>query len=622
VIYRAILGRIIFRTAVHVGSGRATDAIDAFLRRDATGAVVIPGTAIAGALRGIATRLAPQLGMRACNALQPESEWAKFENGVLKGQKQPCKCPVCQLFGDILPGNGDRQPEKDVYEADTASSRVLTADAYLVADRLSDAGTSIRDGVGINRSDGAAARAGAVKFDMETLALRAEFKLRIELSPQVDEVGEDILAAALMEWAEGRGALGGRTSRGLGAFDLRDIRRVSIGDDARGLMAFLRTANPWESASVDTEWFVIASARVRARLKQQSRTATHVKQEGLVTRAFAHVTFTLVGDGPLLVNDTTMAALTGFDHAPILARWLTGAPTTGTGPLDLVLPGSSLRGVLRAQAEKIARTLTTQRIAQLPKNQTAEFVLHCPACNPVESRDTAALSSCDTLLLGSLNELDEVEPERVCLACRLFGSTQSGSRLKIEDACWSVSLPAKCLKVQDFLAIDRFTGGGLDGAKFDALAVMNARFTVNMRLDNPTPWEMGWLALALRDLRDGMIQVGMGASKGYGNVHAEDMKICLGTVHQDDRERFGAQLDWSNVASSGAFDTITCSEADWDHHPEWAIAISGWVEAFQAKLKTVARSLGNHKADVLVDSYFGTSAQSHYPVAFKNVEKR
>ena len=51
--YRVITGTLKARTAVHVGSGEGNDLADALLRRDTEGTILIPGTAIAGALRGV-----------------------------------------------------------------------------------------------------------------------------------------------------------------------------------------------------------------------------------------------------------------------------------------------------------------------------------------------------------------------------------------------------------------------------------------------------------------------------------------------------------------------------------------------------------------------------------------
>jgi CRISPR/Cas system CMR subunit Cmr4 (Cas7 group RAMP superfamily) len=46
--------------AAHVGTGQDSETTDDLLRRDARGRLLIPGTAIAGALRSLATRLAPR----------------------------------------------------------------------------------------------------------------------------------------------------------------------------------------------------------------------------------------------------------------------------------------------------------------------------------------------------------------------------------------------------------------------------------------------------------------------------------------------------------------------------------------------------------------------------------
>lgn len=61
--YDMVTGRLVSRTAVHVGSGEGAGTTDALLRRDAQGRLLIPGTALAGALRTIATRLAHALAI-------------------------------------------------------------------------------------------------------------------------------------------------------------------------------------------------------------------------------------------------------------------------------------------------------------------------------------------------------------------------------------------------------------------------------------------------------------------------------------------------------------------------------------------------------------------------------
>ena len=73
--YQAITAQLKTTTALHVGSGRGNEVSDALLRRNGQGQIVIPGTAIAGVLRTLATRLAPRLGHPPCQALhQPGQE--------------------------------------------------------------------------------------------------------------------------------------------------------------------------------------------------------------------------------------------------------------------------------------------------------------------------------------------------------------------------------------------------------------------------------------------------------------------------------------------------------------------------------------------------------------------
>lgn len=613
--YRVIIGKLVFRTAAHVGSGQATDAVDAWLRRDSTGRIVIPGTAIAGALRACATRLAPQLGMKLCDALKSRSYRERFTAGPLKEQPRPCACPVCKLFGDLLPGIGEQNPQMKAYETETGASRILVADAYLLSLGQDEAESTVRDSVGIDRVYGAAARAGAVKFDLEALQPNAQFELRIELTPRVDDEGEVLLAAALAEWVEGRGALGGRTSRGFGAIQLCDVHQISISDDTAGVLAFLHADEPWKEGIADHAWLERRLSEACSRVAQQKDAATSIESSingDPVARTFVEVTFALQGDGPMLANDATVASLTGFDHAPVIARWPNVLPQEWQP--NLILPGSSLRGALRAHAEKIARTLTTLRIAREPDDHKAKFIQQCPACNPVESRVDAPLTRCDELLKDVIEEDAEPASDDLCLACRLFGSTLHGSRLKVEDAVWAGTSSARWFKVQDFLAIDRFTGGGLDGAKFDALAVMSPRFTVKLRIENPQLWELGWLALVLRDLRDGMLHVGMGASKGYGRVVAKDITVRLGAVHPADRSLLGQHLKWEATTRSGLYQVLECAEADRAAHPEWSLQIRDWVESFHEELGKVNRNLGERAPESLWDSYFGTDAVKLYPI--------
>ncbi|MDY6876467.1 MAG: RAMP superfamily CRISPR-associated protein [Chloroflexota bacterium] len=588
--YRVITGILKARTAVHVGSGEGNELADLLLRRDTEGNILIPGTAIAGALRSMLTRLAPRLGSDVCVELLPPKKREERDEDEQKG----CTCSICRLFGDVEPSDETPARGGEEKEGYSAASRLLVFNACLIDDGSAE--TLVRDGVGINRASGAAARATGAKFDMETLPAGAEFALRMELrepryaTEEEIEADQRLLAVALAEWKEGRAHLGGDVARGLGAFKLEEVEYKEHDlDDPDGLMTFLREPRPWEEAEDVEDW-------LKKRLDGAIQDT--VEEDNLpadvaalpVTLGWAEWTFTLQAEGPFLTNDATSSGMSGFDHAPLLA--------TGGDWTNPVLPGSSLRGVLRSHAERIARTLVTHQAIekhspQERKKRARHFRGHCPACDPLAQRrkpeeESTALESCDSLLRYEkvISENEEIVPEQLCPACRLFGSTRRGSRLIVEDAPYcGEELPV--YKMLDFLAVDRFTGGGAEGFKFDALALWKPTFEARISLENPEDWELGWLTLVLRDLAEGWLRVGFGASKGFGKV-----TVTGGTLRQ-------GRLDPAR-ATSGQSSIFVVDEISFDN-PALLEEQHLWVAAFN-KHVSWERPEGMH---LPADNYFG-----------------
>lgn len=560
--YQVIVGQLEARTAVHIGSGQETDTSDALIRRDGAGQPIIPGTAIAGALRALLTRLGPRLGAGECKALGEDDG-------------KPCPCGVCKLMGNINPSDeGDGQAE---------ASRLLIFNATLHGGQP-DPLPIVRDGVGIDRASGAAARAGAVKFDFETLPAGTVFDLRIELRNTTPE-DEQLLAAALAEWQAGRLWLGGNVARGLGAFVLKHVAFKALDlNDAANLIIFLKGDAPWERAVEKPTWLADSLARIAKTPSDNEHAA----------RCWLDFQGTLQAEGPFLTNDPTAAGLSGFDHAPLLVlldRWQ-----------DPVLPGAGLRGVLRSHAERIARTLAT-----LNAKGRDDFLYTCPACDPLTRRPRKdvppdrlpPLESCDSLLFFEAGKggNEEIEPDELCLACQLFGSTRRGSRLIVEDAPFVPDHPDSKpkLKMLDFLAIDRFTGGGSEGLKFDALVLWKPAFGLRFHLDNPESWELGWLALVVRDLAEGWLSVGFGAAKGFGRVKLADWMVRLGYLGAGD-DLGTASL--GPTRSDGVYSVVEGNSSEPDG---WMNLAEAWVQEFNKKVSRFNRE----KLPALrVDSYF------------------
>jgi|GEM_PF-553033 len=627
-----VRGQLKTHTALHIGSGHGSSEADALLRRDAAGEPVVPGSALAGALRALATRLAPRLAGRVCQALQ---------SGPATGQ--PCGCPACHLFGDVNPqeGNteesGGRAARLWIYDARLLPPGSSVETEQRLAPIAPDAPSTpsrtwIRDGVGIDRRTGAAARRESVKFDLEVLPAGAAFSFHLELEEGTDE-DQQLLAVVLAEWQSGRGALGGRVARGLGALRLESLecRRRSLDRDT-DLLAFLRgqaeaglglievKGQEWLAGWLDQARRLVADRVVPQDAGRENALAAALPDDPswitnpAVARSWIEVGLTLQASGPFLVNDLARAGLSGLDHAPLVE----GRP---------LLPGASLRGILRSQAERIARTLATEQAADRD-----DFLQRCPACSPVARRrkktETIPLDCCDDLLDKPAQE--EVAEEELCLACRLFGSPRRGSRLVVEDA---PLLGPPMYKVQDFLAIDRFTGGGRDGAKFDAAVLWQPAFEARLRLENPQDWELGWLALVLRDLAEGLLTVGFGRAKGWGHFTVPRWTVTIGILREDDfpagakpnpelvRLLRPARADaalYRTLAVRGSAAAPPNGRPRWqveapDLADDWIRQVASWVERF---VQTVEAFRRGDRVPRLppADNYFG-SIESLYPRA-------
>lgn len=528
--YKVITGTLVAKTAVHIGTGVGNELTDALMRRDSRGRPFVPGTAIAGALRTLLVKLAPRLGSSLCELLKSKDEQ----------RKESCNCAVCSLFGDVNPS--------DELDSNSTASRLIVFNAYRDDDKHCH--PMIRDGVGIHRATGTAARAGSVKFDFETIPAETSFELRMELRG-VTKTGEQLLAAALSEWEQGRLRLGGRVACGLGSFKLKYLQyKTTSLDSDENLISFLREDKPWTTAKTEEGWLETQLGRIKATPFTKGMPRT-------ISRNWFSFEGTLQAKGPLLTNDALSSFISGFDHAPTLSgqnSWL-----------HPVLPGASLRGVLRTHAERLARTLAT-----LNSKSKDDFLSCCPACDPnVNNQDKAErlpLESCGSLLINDgIQDNGETADiaQSLCLACSLFGSTKLGSRLIVEDAPFKSGdgPTGPKYKMLDFLAIDRFTGGGVDGAKFDALALWKPAFYFNLFLENPESWELGWLQLVLRDLEEGWLSVGFGNAKGFGKVKLTGWKATFGYLLPENAPPGVEEID-APTGISGIYTTKTVQSTD------------------------------------------------------------
>lgn len=160
------------------------------------------------------------------------------------------------------------------------------------------------------------------------------------------------------------------------------------------------------------------------------------------------------------------------------------------------IPGSSLRGVIRAHAERLLRTLNENYACLLGTEG------YCLNPKKLEKEKSA-----------------NILYQKSCYACKLFGNTEIASRVQISDLYPAPAIDP--LRETRFgVAIDRITGAVAVGP-FDLEVVTDARFEGRIVLRNFTVGQLGLLGAALLDIADGLVALGHAKSRGLGRVRLE-----------------------------------------------------------------------------------------------------
>jgi CRISPR-associated protein Csm3 len=174
------------------------------------------------------------------------------------------------------------------------------------------------------------------------------------------------------------------------------------------------------------------------------------------------------------------------------------------------IPGSSLRGAIRSELERILGAVGS--------------ICGISSCTLFEEGDCAARARRFLLETeASEDATTEVEPvdrnkrlaeyaeRELCDLCKLFGSTLYASKLFFQDAL-PASTPKRCIR--DGVGIDRDTGAARDGVKFDyEVLEKGARFTFEMAAENVGDSDKKIINIVLKMLKEGLY---VGAKRGSG----------------------------------------------------------------------------------------------------------
>lgn len=170
------------------------------------------------------------------------------------------------------------------------------------------------------------------------------------------------------------------------------------------------------------------------------------------------------------------------------------------------IPGSSIKGVVRFQTERLLRTV----------NRRPDLW----ACDPFSS--PCLQDQERERLWQEANGNDEFFAdsvfERSCTACRLFGSLSFAGRVACKDAyLLNGDSLAYVTQVRDGVGIDRDLGAARSGIKYDfETAVPGSHFGIEMVAENLDDWELGLLLTVLNWWGEGGFAIGGKSTRGPG----------------------------------------------------------------------------------------------------------
>lgn len=178
------------------------------------------------------------------------------------------------------------------------------------------------------------------------------------------------------------------------------------------------------------------------------------------------------------------------------------------------IPGSSIKGVVRFQAERILRS--------------ADLGPDFRACDPF---DDPCLSPKKRNSEKEPGETEAKYSERLwensCTACRLFGSPWIGSRLLFKDASLrNAGDLAVVTQIRDGVGIDRDLGAAATNIKYDFETVVpGAQFDVEVIAENVELWELGFVTSIFRLWSEGHLAIGGKSTRGTGWGRLRDLVV-------------------------------------------------------------------------------------------------
>ncbi|HBK69805.1 MAG TPA: hypothetical protein DDZ91_14280 [Firmicutes bacterium] len=420
-----IKGDLLLESPLLIGTGEKGDQnMDIVVQKDEHGLPYIPASSLCGALRHYFFN----------NLKLPDTDNKQLE--YFWGSEKKSQ----------MPNEGEKE---DIYQ-----SSFLLHD--LKVKKNSKPSIVVRDGVKINDKMGVAEE--EKKFDYEVVEQGAVFKFSAEVVLRdgfSKEIFLKVINTMIKAMSEKKVTIGAMTTKGFGRCRLEDYQLYEYDFECK-------------KAKTDTviSWLKGAQPENRLMAVNFNNVYPPISERFMISAIF------------FIKNSLIVKAYSGLPEDP-------DAIHIGSRGKNII-PGTSIKGAIRARAVKILNTLG------LDGNEMGK-----------------------ELFGWAPNSANEEEKKK--------------SRMIVEEVQIAGGLKEK--ETQFRTKIDRFTGGVTKTALFDATPVWGgnkqATVTIDIRIDNCEQWEAGLMLLLLKDLWDGDLPLGGEKSIGRGVLCGKEAHILV-----------------------------------------------------------------------------------------------
>lgn len=250
------------------------------------------------------------------------------------------------------------------------------------------------------------------------------------------------------------------------------------------------------------------------------------------------IDFSIIPVGPILIKS-------GKEGANPTKPNMEFVETYHAGGRSVYLPGSSLKGAIRAHAERIVRTVGDDK----PSEANSQIIW---ASNPLDKQNVKKQEAFKKKLPD--DEIYKIY-QTSSFTDQIFGSTIIASRFRIQDAYPDATKPLK-IEERNGVAIDRVFGSAVRGALFNYEVCTSGDFRTKIHLKNFSLAQLGLIALVLRDLDDGWFGIGFAKSRGMGTVqlqyHSAVVQYPGCELRGEKIYAIGQEVNWPNTFLLGA----------------------------------------------------------------------